>query len=136
MIDRLPQRLRFLAADQAGIFDAAASLARISTLFLLAVLPFSHNAALKNFALLGLLTATLWLTAQRRLDIDWYSPILRALAALLAVLAVTAALGSVPLDNLGELRKHFLPGILLLLLIPQVFQGERLMRVLLSVIAL
>jgi O-antigen ligase len=136
MIDRLPQRLRFLAADQAGAFDPAASLARFSTLFLLAVLPFSHNAALKNFALLGLLTATLWLAAQRRLAIDWHSPILRVLAALLTVLAVTATLGSDPLDSLGELRKHFLPGILLLLLIPQVFQGERLMRLVLSVIAL
>jgi O-antigen ligase len=136
MIERLPQGLRFLAADQAGNFDPAASLARFSTLFLLAVLPFSHNAALKNFALLGLLTATLWLAMQRRLNIDWHSPILRVLAGLLAVLALTASLGSDPLDSLGELRKHFLPGILLLLLIPQVFKDERLMRLVLSVIAL
>ena len=136
MLDRLPQRLRFLATDQAGIFDPATLLARISVLFLLAVLPFSHNAALKNFALLGLLTATLWLAAQQRLSIDWHSPILRVMAALLTILAVTATLGSDPLDSLGELRKHFLPGVLLLLLIPQVFQGERLMRLVLSVIAL
>lgn len=136
MPDRQRQPLRFLSHDPAGVFDPATSLARLSTLFLLAVLPFSHNAALRNFALLGLLTATFWLAAQRRLTIDWQSPILRALAALLAVLLLTAALGSAPLDSFDDLRKHFLPGILLLLLIPPVFHGERAMRLVLSVIAL
>lgn len=136
MFDRLLEACRFLRLDRAGTFDPALWLARCAVLFLLAVLPFSHNAALKNFAIFGLLTAAIWLAAGGRLDVDWRSPILRAIAGLLAVLVVTASLGTEPADSLGELRKHFLPGILLLLLIPVAFQEERLIRLVLAVSAL
>lgn len=136
MIDRSMARYEFFLAGSTARRDPAVVLARISVLFLLAVLPFSHNAALKNFALFGMLTAVVWLAAQRRLIVDWRSPILLAIGALLAVLGMTAALGTDPADSFAELRKHFLPGILVLLLIPQVFSGPKLTRVILSVIAL
>lgn len=136
MIDRIMARYDFFLAGPTGRPDSATVLARVSVLFLLAVLPFSHNAALKNFALLGMLTAAVWLAGQRRLGVDWRSPILLAISFLLAVLGLTAALGTDPADSFAELRKHFLPGILLLLLIPQVFAGARLRRVVLAVIGL
>ncbi len=136
MMDRIMARHAFFFAGPSARLDSAVVLARISVLFLLAVLPFSHNAALKNFALLGMLTAAVWLAAQRRLTVDWRSPILLAIGFLLAVLGVTAALGTDPADSFAELRKHFLSGILLLLLIPQVFTGSRLTRLVLAVIGL
>lgn len=136
MMDRIMVRYSFFFTGHASRLDSATVLARISVLFLLAVLPFSHNAALKNFALLGMLTAAVWLAAQHRLAVDRRSPILLALGTLLAVLGVTAALGTNPADSFNELRKHFLPGILLLLLIPQVFSGPRLTHLVLSVVAL
>lgn len=136
IIERIMKRYEVFFAGPTARLDRASLLARVSVLFLLAVLPFSHNAALKNIALLGMLTAAVWLAAQRRLNVDWRSPILLAIGALLAVLVVTAALGTDPADSFAELRKHFLPGILLLLLIPQVFSGPRLTRLVLVVIAL
>ena len=136
MMDRIMARHAFFFAGPTARLDSAVVLARISVLFLLAVLPFSHNAALKNFALLCMLTAAVLLAAQRRLTVDWRSPILLAIGFLLAVLGLTAALGTDPPDSFAELRKHFLPGILLLLLIPQVFTGSRLTRLVLAVIGL
>lgn len=136
MFDRLKEGFNFLRVDRAGVSDPALWLARCAVIFLLAVLPFSHNAALKNFAILGMLTAVIWLMVHRRLAVDWHSPILRAIAGLLLVLVVTAALGTEPANSLGELRKHFLPGVLMLLLIPVAFQGERLMRLVLAVSSL
>jgi len=119
-----------------GLSDPAFALARGSILFLMIVLPFGHNAALKNIAVLGMLIAAIWLTARRQLDVDWRSPILAALAGMLLSLTITAGLGIEPVDSLGELRKHFLPGVLLFLLIPATFRGEHLVRLLLSVIAM
>ncbi|PKO90302.1 MAG: hypothetical protein CVU16_10515 [Betaproteobacteria bacterium HGW-Betaproteobacteria-10] len=132
----LSERCYLLLDGLDGRRDFAYGLARVSVLFLLAVMPYSHNAALKYFALFGMLTAAVWLTVQRRLNVDWRSPILLAIAGLLVVLSLTAAIGTDPPDSFNELRKHFLPGILLLLLIPQVFQGQKLIHLLLSIIAL
>ena len=53
MMDRIMARHAFFFAGPNARLDSAVVLARISVLFLLAVLPFSHNAALKNFALLA-----------------------------------------------------------------------------------
>jgi O-antigen ligase len=135
-MDRIIARYAFFFAGPTGCLDRASLLARGSVLFLLAVLPFSHNAALKNIAIFGMLTAAIWLTLQHRLTVDWRSPIVLAVSTLLAVLGVTAALGTDPADSFSELRKHFLSGILLLVLVPQVFTGSRLTRLILSVIAL
>lgn len=125
-----------LAACPPGAPAAAYALARASLLFLLAVLPFSHNAALKNLALLGLLAAAAWLGARRRLAVDRRSPILWALGGLLLTLGLSAALGIAPVDSFGELRKHFLPGLLMLLLIPVACPGAGWRRVLLATVGL
>jgi O-antigen ligase len=111
------------------------ALTRIAVLFYLAVLPFGHNAALKNLAMAGMLFGLLGLIFQRRLSVDWRSPILLALVGLLLVLAGTALLGVDPPDSFTELRKHFLPGLLLLLLIPQLFRDSLQVRLLLTVLA-
>lgn len=128
--------LAFLRAAPAAADRAPYVLARVSLLFLLAVLPFSHNAALKNLALLGLLVATAWLAARGRLAVDRRSPIVLALGGLLLVLGATAALGTDPFDSFGELRKHFLPGLLMLLLIPAVCADAAWRRVLLATVGL
>lgn len=130
-----PDFRRFLS-EPGGELVGPLLLGRISILFLFAVMPFSHNAALKNLALAGMLASTLWLVARGKLLVDWRSPILRAIGFLLLLLTVTATLGRDPLDCLGELRKHFLPGVLTLLLVPLAFRGERLTRLLLAVIAI
>lgn len=133
---QIPSLRRALAAEISGTVHPAQALGRLAVLFYLVVLPFSHNAALKNFGLAGMLIALIWLLRAGRLSIDWRSPILRALGGLLLVLGGTAALGINPLDSLGELRKHFLGGVLLLLLIPGLFSEARLMRLLLAALAL
>lgn len=132
---RVVESLSSLWLDTDGRRNLAMSLGRLSILLFLAVLPFSHNAAGKNLALFGMLIAASWLMVRHRLQVDWHSPILRALAAVLAVLLLTSALGTDPLDSLNELRKHFLPGILMLALIPVVFRERCLIDLLLSVVA-
>lgn len=123
-------------SNSSGTPDSAFALARGAIIFFLVALPFGHNAALKNIALLGMLIAAIWLMLRRELAVDWRSPIFLALAGFLFVMVVTAGLGVDPSDSLGELRKHFLPGLLLFLLIPTTFRSEYLIRLLLSVIAL
>lgn len=125
-----------LGKDDAGVAHSALLLGQLAVLFYLAVLPFSHNAALKNLGLAAMLLALIWLQRVGRLVVDWRSPLLRALAGMLLVLALTAAFGVAPVDSFGELRKHFLPGVLLFLLIPCLFGQPALIRLLLSVLAL
>jgi len=122
--------------NDAGVPEPIFALARGAILFYLVVLPFGHNAALKNFAMLGMLIAAVWLMLRRQLDVDWRSPILVALAGMLLSMMIAAGLGTDPSDSFGELRKHFLPGVLLFLLIPTTFRGEQLIRLLLSVAAM
>ncbi len=127
---------RSLGSAPAGGYHPDILLGRLSILFYLAVQPFTHNSALKNFGLLGMLLALIWLLFAKRLVVDWRSPILRVVGGLLLVLAATAAIGVEPIDSFGELRKHFLPGVLLLLLIPGLFGEIPLLRLLLGVLAL
>ncbi len=117
-----------------GRFDRAWATGRLAVMFYLATLPFPHSAALKNLGLAAMFVAAIWLWRQRRLAVDGASPVLLSLLALLGVLGVTAAIGTEPLDSFGELRKHFLPGVLLLLLIPACFGDYRLVRLLLAVV--
>jgi len=119
-----------------GVPDPAFGLARSSVLFLLIVLPFGHNAALKNLAVLGMLVAAIWLMARRQLEIDWRSPIFLALVGMLVSMAIAAGFGIDPIDSFGELRKFFLPGMLLFLLIPTTFRGKHLTSLLLCFIAM
>jgi len=123
-------------SNNSGAQDSAFSLARGAIICFLVVLPFGHNAALKNIALLGMLIAAIWLMLRRELTVDWRSPILLALAGFLLVMVVTSSSGVDPSESFGELRKHFLPGLLLFLLIPTTFRSEYLTRLLLAVIAL
>lgn len=126
---------RVLGNDVAGKFYPALALGRFAILFYLAVLPFGHNAALRNLGLAGMFFALIWLLRSRSLAIDWQSPILRAVGGLLLVLVVTAAVGIKPADSFGELRKHFMPGVLMLLMIPGLFGEARLRHLLLGVLA-
>lgn len=123
-----------LTACPPGAPAGAYVLGRGALFCLLAVLPFSHNAALRNLALLGLLASTVWLAARRRLAVDWRSPVWLALGGLLAIFGATAAFGTAPVDSLGELRKHFLPGVLMLLLVPVVCPDAGWRRGLLAVV--
>lgn len=128
-------QFRALGAEASGAFLPAMALGRGSVLSYLALSPFGHVGALKNLALLGMLIALVWLWRLGRLAIDWQSPILRAVGGLLLVLLGTAALGVEPWDSFGELRKHFLPGVLLLLMIPALFDDQPRRRLLLGVLA-
>lgn len=120
------------AAD--GSFHPAFVLGRCGILLHLAVLPFSHNAALKNLALVGMLFALAWLGSCRRLPVDGHSPILRAFGLLLLVFGISSAFGVEPLESFDEIRKQFLPGILMLLLIPVLFATAEYWRWLLVVL--
>ena len=110
--------------------------ARIAIYLFLLALPFGHNAAVKNIAMLVMAFSAIWLIRCRLLEIDWRSPIFHGLAVLLLVLMITAGLGIDSGDSFVELRKHFLPGVLMFLLIPTVFRGEPAIRRLLVVAAL
>lgn len=98
--------------------------ARISVFFYLLALPFTHNAAWKNIATVFMLLAVLWLVKARSLEIDLRSPIVIGLSALLVILTLSALTGVAPLESLNELRKHFLPAILLFMLTSVVFNDE------------
>lgn len=124
-----------LACGPVGEIDRVLLLARMAILLFVVALPFPHNAPWKNMALLGMLFAAIALFRQHRLVADLRSPLWWIVGALLGVLCLTAALGSDPLDSFHELRKHFLPGLLLLLLLPVVFADPRLGRLLLAICA-
>lgn len=117
-----------------GRLDRAMATARLAVMFYLFTLPFPHSTALKNLGLAVMFGAAIWLWRQRRLNVSVTSPVILALLGLIGVLCVTAAIGTDPLDSFGELRKHFLPGILLMLLIPATLGDYRLVRLLLGVI--
>ena len=127
---------RSLGSTPTGTYHPDILLGRLAVLFYLAAQPFTHNAALKNVGILGMLVALIWLLFAKRLAVDWHSPILRGVGGLLLALAATAAIGIEPADSFGELRKHFLPGVLLLLLIPRLFSETPRLRLLLGVLAL
>lgn len=129
MFDRLIKFFE-LSGVKGGIHYALL-LARLGVLVYLGALAFPHTAALRNMALLCMLIAIPLLYRQRRLIFDRQSPLWRMLALLLSVLAISAVLGSDPADSAGELRKHFLPGVLLLVLLPSVFASDRQIRILL-----
>lgn len=132
MFDRL-QNFFELSDDKGGV-SYGLLLARLGVLVYLAALAFPHTAALRNIALLSMLISIPMLYRQRHLVFDWRSPLWRILALLLSVLAISAMLGSDPADSFGELRKHFLPGVLLLVLLPSVFASDRQIRILLLII--
>lgn len=125
-----------LARAPSGEKDHTLLFARLAILLFVIVLPFQHNALWKNLAQVGMLLSAMQLIRQQRLKADLRSPIWIALLGLITVLFVTATLGSDPADSFSELRKHFLPGVLLLILVPVAFGEARLSRLLLAVCAL
>lgn len=107
---------------------------RLSVLGYLFIVPFPHNAAGKNMMILAMILAVLGLLVQRLLQINWRSPVVIALLSLLAVILSSAVMGIDPLGSFNELRKHFLPGLLLFILIIAVFRDLRWQYILLGVI--
>lgn len=110
------------------------ALARASVLFYLVLLPFSHNAALKYLGLFFMLCSMSYLAWKKQLLINWQLPsrpsrpsrlMVMSFLGLLAVLVLSSLFGREPLDSLNELRKHFLPGMLLFILIVSCFTTER-----------
>src|SRR5689334_1780773 len=83
--------------------------ARAAVLYYAAILPFTHNAALKNLGLLGMLVALLLTAFEGRLKLDWRSPILGALLAVTGVTLLSTLLGGNLADDLDSYRKHFVP---------------------------
>lgn len=126
---------RLLHDGRDGEKDHILLLARLSIVLFVLVLPFQHNALWKNLAMVGMLFASVTLFRQCRLDRIWRSPVWWIFGGLFSVLCLTAAIGSDPLDSFRELRKHFLPGFFLLVLVPVVFAKEDLIRLLLAICA-
>ncbi len=124
-----------LARAPNGEKDRTLLFSRLAILLFVIVLPFPHNALWKNLAQVGMLFSAIALFRQGRLQADLRSPIWLALLGLIGVFCFTAALGSDPADSFNELRKHFLPGVLLLMLVPVVFAEPRLSRFLLAICA-
>jgi O-antigen ligase len=123
-----------LAFDDATV-SAAAWLSRAFVLFYAFVLPFTHNAAAKNFALIGLLAAAALTAREGRLKLDLRAPVPLALAAV-TVLALVSVLLGTDLDNdVDEFRKHFLPMAVLFPLVAIHFRRREAAFALLSVMA-
>lgn len=122
------QDFLLLVCGPKGESDRPLLLARLAIMLFIVVLPFQHNAAWKYLSQVGMLVSIAILLFQKRLFIDLRSPIWWALWGLLGILCLTAILGTTPLDSFNELRKHFMPGILLLILVPVVFSEPRLIR--------
>lgn len=136
MMGKWLQNLSSLVYVSNGEKDRTLLFARLAILLFVIVLPFQHNALWKNLAQVGMLLSAIQLIRQQRLKADLRSPIWIALLGLITVFFVTATLGSDPADSLSELRKHFLPGVLLLILVPVAFEEVRLSRLLLAICAL
>jgi O-antigen ligase len=113
---------------------SAQGLARLGVLMYLIAVPFTHNAAWKNGATLLMLGAAIGLWQKRQLVIKGIMPLATSLMALLAILLLSAFAGVDPLSSLNELRKHFLPGLLLFLLTAVAFREEEWQRRLLLLV--
>lgn len=87
-------------------------LARASVLLYAFALPLTHNAALKNFALLGMLIAIALTLRDGRLKLDLRSPVLLSVVAVMAVALLSSLLGNDVGENLSDMRQHFLPLLL------------------------
>lgn len=109
-------------------------LAKISVLCYLGALPFPHNAAFKYIMLVVMLLAFLWGAWAKVLRWDWRSPLLVTVLLVVGLFGISALWGVDPLDSLNEIRKHFLPGLLLLVLIPSFFCSDRELVLLLGVL--
>lgn len=110
-------------------------LAKISVLCYLGALTFPHNVAFKYVMLIVMLIAFLWGIGVKALRWDWHSPVLGAVLLVIGVFGLSAMGGVDPLDSLNEMRKHFLPGLLMLVLIPSFFRSNRELAWLLIVLA-
>lgn len=109
-------------------------LARCSVLFFLAVLPFPHNAALKNIGLALMLGAVCWAWKKNQLNTNWKSPVLISLFGLIGTFVLISLASFEAASSLDELRKHFLPGVLLLILVPAFFKDKAAIACLISTI--
>lgn len=113
----------------------SAWLARGSVLFYAFVLPFTHNAALKNAALLGMFVALVIAGTKRRSSVDPRSPIAVSVGVVMG-LALLSCLASLDVaESLDAWRKHFVPMLLLFPLVVMYFRQRRMLLVLLAVLA-
>lgn len=112
-----------------------ARLARISVLLYAFALPFTHNAAIKNVALLGMLIALVMTIRERQLKLDLRSPVLASVLTVMAVTLFSSLIGVDVLDNLNAYRKHFFPLILAIPLAVVYFRSRDAWLLLLGTLA-
>ncbi|MCB1735873.1 MAG: O-antigen ligase family protein [Gammaproteobacteria bacterium] len=108
----------------------ALNVLRIATFLYVFALPFNHNAAIKNLALLGVLIG---LVLARGVRLDWRSPVVLALLAILGTALFSTLLGTAVLEDLNAYRKHFLPPLLIFLAVFLAFSDMRWLRMLLLI---
>lgn len=114
----------------------SAQIARLSVLFYAFVLPFTHNAALKNLALAGMIVALIAAARERRLCLDLRSPVLLSIVAVMALTLLSSIAGIEVLGNLNDYRKHFLPLVLAVPLVIIHFRKRESLLVLLGTLSL
>ena len=105
----------------------ALEMVRYGALVYAFALPFNHNAAIKNVALLVILIG---LVLTRGVRLDWRSPIMIALLAVLGVALISTLFGVSVIEDLNAYRKHFLPAVVVFLAVISGFSELRWIRIL------
>lgn len=107
---------------------------RFSLLLFILVLPFTHNAALKYVAMLGMLIGLLPSIFKKEVRPNWESPIIQTLVVLFLLVFLSSLLGKDALGNMDAMRKHFTPIILVFLVMVKYFRSSKLVLALMLVL--
>src|SRR6266581_5531949 len=105
-----------------------------AVLVYVAVLPFTHNAALKNLAIVMMGISTGWSAYRREWRLDVRSPITLAIIGVVCASLVSSVVSPTLVENLYAMRNHFVPTLLLLILVPSYFRTEFRARMLMAVV--